>query len=65
MMIVGAWAGGQLPVVSVTGVTIGEDLFEGHSWMMGVVLLVTVGVGLLRSVCMLYPIRTCQLGMYT
>ena len=52
-------------MVSVTGVTIGEDLFESHSWMMGVVLLVTVGVGLLRSVCMLYPIRTCQLGMYT
>ena len=27
MMIAGAWAGGQLPVVSGTGVTIGEDLF--------------------------------------
>ena len=47
----GAWAGEQLPVVSGTGVTIGEDLSEGHSWTMGVVLLVTVGVGLLRCVC--------------
>ena len=51
MMIVDAWAGGQLPVVSGTGVTIGEDLFEGHSWTMGVVLLVTVGVGLHSCVC--------------
>ena len=31
MMIVGAWAGEQLPVVSGTGLTIGEDLFESHS----------------------------------
>ena len=43
-MIVGAWAGEQLLVVSGTGVIIGEDLFESHSWTMGVVLLVTVGV---------------------
>ena len=34
-----------MPVVSGTGVIIGKDLFEGHSWTMGV-LLVTVGVGL-------------------
>ena len=34
-------------MVSGTGVIIGEDLIEGHSWTMGVVLLVTVGVGLL------------------
>ena len=27
----------QLPVVSGTGVIIGEDLIEGHSWTMGVV----------------------------
>ena len=47
MMIVVAWAGKQLLVVSGTGVITGEDLFEGHSWTMGVVLLVTVGVGLL------------------
>ena len=32
-------------------VTIGEDLFEGYSWTMGVVLLTTVGVGLLSCVC--------------
>ena len=44
MMIVGAWVGEQLPVVSGAGVIIGEDLFEGHSWTTGVV----------------YSIRTCQ-----
>ena len=44
MMMVGAWAGEQLLVISGTGVTIGEDLFEGQSWTMGVVLLLTVGV---------------------
>ena len=38
LMIVGAWAGELLLVVSGTGVIIGEDLFEGHSWTMGVVL---------------------------
>ena len=43
-MIVGAWAGEQLLVVSGTGVIIGKDLLEGHSWTMGVVLLVTVGM---------------------
>ena len=36
-MIVGAWAGEQLPFVSGTGVIIEEDLIEGHSWTMGVV----------------------------
>ena len=51
MMIVGAWAGEQLPVVSSTGVIIEDYLFEGHSWTMGVVLLITVGVGLLSCVC--------------
>ena len=54
MMIVGAWAGEQLPVVSGTGVTIGEDLFEVHIWTMGVVWLVTVGVGLLSCVCAVF-----------
>ena len=54
MMIVGAWAGAQLPVVSGTGLTIGEDLFEGHSWTTGVVLLITVGVGLLCCVCAVF-----------
>ena len=34
-------------MVSGAGVTIWEDLLEGHSWTMGVVLLTTVGVGLL------------------
>ena len=42
IMSVGAWAGEQLLVVPGTGVIIGEDLIEA----MGVVLLVTVGVGL-------------------
>ena len=54
MMIVGAWAGEQLLVVSGTGVIIGKDLIEGHSWTMGVVLLVTVGVGLLGCVCAVF-----------
>ena len=36
-MIVGVWVGEQLPVVSGTGVTIGEDLIVVHSWTMGVV----------------------------
>ena len=44
MMIVEAWAGEQLLVVLGTGVTIEEDLFEGQSWTMGVVLLITVAV---------------------
>ena len=47
MLFAGAWAGEQLSVVSGTEVIIGEDLIEGQSWTMGVVLLVTVGVGLL------------------
>ena len=54
MMIVVAWAGEELPVVSGTGVLIGEDLIEGHSSTMGVVLLVTVGVGLLSCVCAVF-----------
>ena len=51
MMIASAWAKDQLPVVSGTGVIIGEDLLGGHSWTMGVVVHVTVGVGLLSCVC--------------
>ena len=62
MLIVGAWAGKQLPMDSGTGAIIGEDLIEGHSWTIGVVLLVTVGVGLLSWV--LFSIYTCQLEMY-
>ena len=31
-----------------------EDLFEGHSWTMGVVLLVTVGVALLSCACAVF-----------
>ena len=54
MMIVGAWAGAQLPVGSGTGVIIGEEVIEGHSWTIGVVLLITVGVGLLRCVCAVF-----------
>ena len=37
-------------MVSGTEVLIGEDLFEGHSWTIGVVLLITIGVGLLCCV---------------
>ena len=51
MLIVGAWAGKQAPVVSGTGVIIGRDLIEGQSWTMGDVLLVTGGVGLISCVC--------------
>ena len=47
MSITGAWAGEQLLVVSGTGDIIGEDLIEGQSWTIGVVLLVPVGVVLL------------------
>ena len=45
MLFAGASAGEQLPVVSSTEVLIGEDLIAGQSWTMGVMLLVTVGVG--------------------
>ena len=31
-----------------------EELFEGHSWTTGVVLLVTVEVGLLSCVCAVF-----------
>ena len=51
----GAWTGDQLPVVSGTGVTIGEDLFEGYSWTMGVVLLTTVGLLSCVCVCCVQP----------
>ena len=55
IMTVGAWAGEQLPVVSGTGVIIGEELFEGHIWTMNVcVLLITVGVGLLCCMCAVF-----------
>ena len=47
MLFAGAWAGEQLLVVSGTALIFGEDLIEGQSWTMGVVLLVKVGVGLL------------------
>ena len=54
MMFTGAWAGKQLPAVSGTGVIIGEDLIEGQSWTIGVVLLVTVGVVLLSGACIVH-----------
>ena len=53
-MIVGAWAGEQLSVVSGTGSTIGEDSFKSHSWTTSVVLLISVGVGLLSCVCAVF-----------
>ena len=51
MMIAGAWAGEQLHVISGSGVIIGEDLREGQGWLIGVVLLVTLGVILLSCAC--------------
>ena len=57
MMIVEVWAGEQLPVDSGTGVITGEDLIEGHSWKMGVVLLDTVGVGLLSCVGAVFDLQ--------
>ena len=54
MMFTGASAGKQLPVVSGTGVIFGEDLIEGQSWTIGVVLLVTVGVVLLSCACIVH-----------
>ena len=63
-MIVGAWAGEQWPVVSSTGLAIGEDLFESHSWTTGVALPTKVGVGLLCCVCAVFnpdlPTRSVQ-----
>ena len=50
MLFAGAWAGEQLLVVSGTEVIIGEDPIEGQSWLMGVVLLVTVEAVLLSCV---------------
>ena len=44
------------------GVTIGEELFEGYSWTLGVLLNTTVGVGLLSCVCVLCSTRICQVG---
>ena len=44
MLFASAWAGVHL---HGTEVIIGEDLSEGQSWAMGVVLLVTVGLVLL------------------
>ena len=60
MMFKGAWAGKQLPVVSGTGVVIGEDLIEGQSWTIGVVLLVTVGVSGTAQLCVYCTVFTCQ-----
>ena len=54
MTFTGAWAGTHLPVVTGTGVIIGEDLIEGQSWTIGVVLLVTVGVVLLSCACFVH-----------
>ena len=62
MMIVGA--GEQLPVVSGTGLTIGEDLFESHSWTTGVICVARHSWSGIALLCVLYSIRTCQLEMY-
>ena len=59
MIVVGAWAGEQLPVVLGTGSDHWGGPVRGST---GVVLLDTVGVTLLS--CVLYSIRTCQLEMY-
>ena len=50
-LFAGAWAGEQLLVVSGTEVIVGEDLIDGQSWTIGVVLLITVGVVLLSCAC--------------
>ena len=44
-------------MVSGTGVFIEEDLVEGHSWTMGVVLLVAVEAGLLSCVCAVFDLH--------
>ena len=49
-----AWVGEQLTVVSGTEVLIGEDLTEGQSWTISVVLLVRVGVVLLSCACAVF-----------
>ena len=49
---------GQKTVASNFGHWItGEDLSEGHSWTLGVVLLDTVGVGLLSCVCVVFDLH--------
>ena len=50
MLFAMAWAGEQLPVVSGTEILMGEDPSEGQSWILGGVLLITVGVVLLSCV---------------
>ena len=65
MFFAGAWAGEQLPVVSGTEVPIGEDLIEGQSWTMGVVLLITVGVVLLSFVFAVVVSHLPTVEMYT
>ena len=50
MLFSGACAEEQLLVVSGTEILIGEDQSEGQSWILGVVLLITVGVVLLSCV---------------
>ena len=54
MLFARAWAGEQLPMVSGTGVIIGEKLIEGQSCLIGVVLFVTVGVVLLSCACIVF-----------
>ena len=66
MLFAGACAGEQLPVVSGTEVIMGEDLIGGQSWTMGVVLLVTVGVGPFGCACVVcgphLPTGKCDEG---
>ena len=47
MLFAWAWTDEQLLVISGTKVITGEDLIEGQTWTIGVVLLVAVGVILL------------------
>ena len=56
--------GGKLPVVSGTGVINGEDLFEGHSWMMRVLCCSTQLGWDCLAVWVPYSIHTCPLEMY-
>ena len=50
----GVWAGEQLLVVSGLEVLIGEDVIEGQSWTIVVVLPVTFGVVLLGCACAVF-----------
>ena len=63
-MIVVWRAGEPLSVVSGTGVIIGEDLIEGHSWTMSFCSSSSQLEWDCLAARVLYSIRSCQLEMY-